>query len=197
MGLKYDEYLRNHVLCVEYGLNWILSNVDVDILQIILPKLRRDKLFDQIVNHDFSKNSDFEYNAYDEYFYGDRTPEVERNFDYAWLHHLHNNPHHWQYWILKEDDSIANGTLMEVKALDMPDNYILEMIADWWSFSWKTYLLTKDKNDLYEIFNWYNDHIDKIVLSKDTKLKVESILKNIKNTLDSYNHNILPMSTIH
>ena len=53
------------------------------------------------------------------------------------------------------------------------------------------------KKDLYEIFNWYNDHIDKIVLSKDTKLKVESILKNIKNTLDSYNHNILPISTIH
>ena len=41
------------------------------------------------------------------------------DFDRAWLHHLHYGPHHWQYWELRGD------------ALEMPDRYRREMLADW------------------------------------------------------------------
>ena len=68
--------------------------------------------------------------------------EVEDRFDAAWLHHQHNNPHHWQHWLLREDDG---GT----KALEMDHLYVVEMVCDHWAFSWV-------KGDLYEILccNW-------------------------------------------
>ena len=61
--------------------------------------------------------------------------------------------------------------------LDMPDEYILEMICDWWSFSWA-------KGDLYEIFNWYNERKSYIKLSDETREKVEGVLDTIKDKLD-------------
>ena len=113
-----------------------------------------------------------EYKPYDEYFNGPNgikngdgpSKEVQEKFNYAWLHHIHNNPHHWQYWILTNDDP-ENG----IAALEMPDHYILEMICDWWSFSWS-------KGDLYELFNWWNDHGDYIMLGEETRRKVIELL---------------------
>lgn len=52
-----------------------------------------------------------------------REPE-KRAFDRAWLHHQHANPHHWQHWVLREDDG---GT----KVLQMPEPLVREMVADW------------------------------------------------------------------
>ena len=108
-----------------------------------------------------------EYGPYDEYFYGSKDNIDE--FNYAWLHHIHNNAHHWQYWVLVNDE----GTV----ALDMPYNYIIEMILDWWSFSWKS-------NNLYEIFSWYEEHKKTMILNENTKIIVESILADMKEILD-------------
>ena len=81
--------------------------------------------------HDLSKLSPFEYNAYRLNFsfdweaYGSPMPEeLKDRFDEAWLHHIHKNPHHWQYWLLREDDG---GT----KLIPIPDVYRREMLADW------------------------------------------------------------------
>lgn len=190
MGLQYDAYLEMHRLCVRYAVKWITNNFSMDELSIILPDLRYKDITEQVLDHDKSKNDKKEYDAYNNYFYSERTPEVEKQFDYAWLHHLHHNKHHWQYWILKEDDSYVEDDKIIVKALDMPDNFVLEMIADWWSFSWKQYLTTKNKQDLYEIFNWYDEHVDKIVLSNSTKDRVELMLNKIKEKLDSHDDTI-------
>ena len=46
---------------------------------------------------------------------------------------------------------------------------ILEMICDWWSFSWRT-------GNLYEIFNWWNNHRDYMVLGLETRQKVEKMM---------------------
>ena len=59
----------------------------------------------------------------------------------------------------------------------MPDNYIFEMIYDWWSFSWA-------KSNLYEIFDWYNERKNYIKLSDKTRKKVEDILEKMKDELD-------------
>ena len=65
---------------------------------------------EKLVNHDQSKYDEEEYEAYDDYFYGkegkdeDDIAVIDNAFDYAWLHHIHHNPHHWQYWVLVNDD---------------------------------------------------------------------------------------------
>lgn len=95
---------------------------------------------------------------------------------YAWLHHIHENPHHWQYWVLVNDDP-EEGAI----ALDIPYKYVIEMICDWWSFSWKT-------GNLYEIFDWYDAHKNHMILSEYTRELVEEILEKIKVKLDEQTH---------
>ena len=61
--------------------------------------------------------------------------------------------------------------------MDMPYNYIIEMICDWWAFSWVS-------GNLSEIFNWYDQHKDYMKLSDQTRKTVEDILSKIKEKLD-------------
>lgn len=61
--------------------------------------------------------------------------------------------------------------------LDMPHRYIIEMICDWWAFSWK-------KGNLFEIFSWYDEHKAYMKLSDKTRTTVEDILAKIKNKLE-------------
>lgn len=60
----------------------------------------------------------------------------------------------------------------------MPVNYILEMICDWWAFSWT-------KGNLFEIFNWYDEHKKHMKLASNTRKQVEDILRQIKEKLES------------
>lgn len=169
MSNAYDEYLREHKEGVAKGLNWLETNLPDIFTGLDLVSLR-----DQIcVDHDASKSTVAEYDAYDKYFYGkNKSYEVVQNFNYAWLHHIHRNPHHWQYWVLINDEP-GRGTVV----LDMPYDYILEMICDWWSFSWK-------KGELYEIFSWYNQHKAYIQMSAKTRATVEDILDKMREKLD-------------
>ena len=60
----------------------------------------------------------------------------------------------------------------------MPDCYIIEMICDWWSFSWK-------QENLHEIFKWYEERKNYIKLSDYTRRKVENILNKMHIVLDN------------
>lgn len=167
MSYEYDDYLKRHKANVRKAFEWIrdnLSHVTNDI-----PDLEW-----QIVNnHDQSKTTTDEYDAYDSYFYGNNPSYgVVEDFKKAWLLHIHRNPHHWQYWILINDDP---GEGMAI--LDMPDLYIVEMICDWWSFSWTS-------GNLTEIFKWYAEHSEYMKLSPRTRTKVEGILHLIKQKLE-------------
>ena len=95
-----------------------------------------------------------------------------QNFKVAWLNHIHRNPHHWQYWILVNDDSNEGEILLEI-----PYHYIIEMICDWWAFSW-------EKGNLSEVFDWYNQHKDYMKLGSKTRYTVEDILSKIKKKLE-------------
>ena len=167
MSLQYDEYLEKHKASVRKAFEWINEN---------LPELligNYDYEYQICFNHDYSKTQQDEYDAYDAYFYGgNRSYSVVQNFKKAFLTHIHRNPHHWQHWVLIHDDPEERETI-----LDMPDNYIIEMICDWWSFSWT-------KGDLNEIFTWYDKHKDYIKLSQSTRLTVEYILHSIKEKLN-------------
>lgn len=182
MSLAYDSYIRNHVYNIRRGMNILIENISLDKLNDILPNLNTDELNCLAEIHDQSKHTSSEYTAYDNYFYhaGYSTDEGKRQFDYAWLHHIHNNPHHWQYWVLIEDDANLSE---KTRALDMPDNYILEMISDWWTFSWSKYATSNQISDLEEIFDWYELHKDLMILSVSTKDKVEKLLIELRSII--------------
>lgn len=90
----------------------------------------------QLVIHDWHKFLPSEWFPYVEFFHGDWRKDIDqtshhlakdvakRRFEIAWLKHQKRAPHHWQYWVLHEDDG-------DTKCLKMPDKYILEMVADW------------------------------------------------------------------
>ena len=159
MSTEYSNYIVTHVENVKKAYNWLKDH-----------KIISEELTSQIDSHDLSKYSAEEYEAYDNYFYGKQTEKAKADFNYAWLHHIHNNPHHWQHWVLINDD---DGTY----ALEMPKEYVIEMLSDWWAFSHQS-------GNLYEIFDWYKEHTKKMILHNNTKKLVEDILNKIKAELD-------------
>lgn len=173
MSEKYDRYLYGHIDAVNDAMEWMLDNLKT--LEHFT-EVKRIALKARVSDHDKSKFSPEEYDAYDAYFYGDKD---ETAFNRAWLHHIHHNPHHWQHWLLTNDDGLRLDQ-DKVVALEMPEFDALEMIADWWSFSWRS-------GNLEEVFKWYEDHRDNIVLHENTRGYVESVLGEINAALESGN----------
>lgn len=170
MQSDYDKYLEEHIANVKLGFEWMVLR-----LPELFTAYDSDAVMDIVKNHDQSKYDDEEYLPYCAYFYGKKTPEVEEEFNKAWLHHQHNNPHHWQHWLLREDDG---GSI----AVEMPFEYVIEMIADWWAFSWK-------KDNLLEIFDWYDENKSKMVLHPNTQKLVEDILDKLETKIAEVSNN--------
>lgn len=171
MSLEYDLYLNEHKMNVMGAFHWLTENIFDDPKDYDRYRLVRASR--NIAKHDESKYGE-EYAAYDEYFYGDKTTsgKTEEAFNYAWLIHIHDNPHHWQHWVLINDDPELGSV-----GLEMPYEYIIEMVCDWWSFSWKT-------GNLYEIFSWYEKNKNHMILHENTRKDVEDLLAKIKVKLD-------------
>lgn len=175
MSQQYDEYLHEHISNVNKAINWLFDHGIVSSKNLWIENL--DNSLNAVSQaHDESKFMPEEYDAYDDYFYGkegkdeDDIEVIDNAFDYAWLHHIHHNPHHWQYWVLINDD---DGKPMP---LEMPKHYVIEMIADWMSFSFKT-------GNLTEIFDWYDAHSEKMILHPNTKKLVERMLNEMERIL--------------
>lgn len=125
----------------------------------------------QGIVHDLSKLSPSEWNPYTRAFFYSPSPrdatgaydplKLEGDMDYAWLHHQHHNPHHWQWWILRGD---SDGQ----KCLPMPERYIREMIADWQGAG-----RAQGKPDTVL---WYNANANKMVLHPNTRMRIPQIL---------------------
>lgn len=111
--------------------------------------------------HDNSKSMDEEFPWYVRRFGGGIKDDEE--WYSAWNHHIHNNPHHWEYWIT------PSGYDESFHVLKMPDKYALEMIADWMG-SGKAYTGSWDMTD------WLKKNYSRIVLHDDTRKFVEKVL---------------------
>jgi len=118
---KYTDYINEHrknVCGIWRDIGLTLKekfNLDNELMAIIS---------DLILEHDRSKFSEEEFSGYCQWFYtGDGDDKDKESFDRAWNHHQKANPHHWQYWLMYERG--------EIKALDMPIVYIIEMLCDW------------------------------------------------------------------
>lgn len=100
----------------------------------------QEGLFWQGLVHDNSKFRPSEFFPYANFFYGKKGSDIKRGrdetgyykptdtgdlaMDFAWLLHQKRNKHHWQFWILPEDEG-------GIKILEIPERYIREMICDW------------------------------------------------------------------
>jgi hypothetical protein len=171
MSKQYDEYLTQHKANVRQGFNFFRENLP-ELIENDPTNVYSDYEWGIGFNHDQSKSEQDEYAAYDAYFYGgNKSFKVVQDFNKAWLLHIHRNPHHWQYWVLINDDPKEGEILIE-----MPYHYILEMICDWWAFSW-------GKDNLEEIFTWYVKRKEYIKLNPKTRIMVESILGKLNRKL--------------
>ena len=115
--------------------------------------------------HDLSKFTPKEWFPYAEAFYapdGKKHYNPNEMFDYAWNHHQKQNKHHWQYWLLTQDEE-------EPKTLAMPRKYILEMVADWMGAG-------KAITGEWEILEWYEKHKDNIIIHEETRKHVHALL---------------------
>lgn len=127
--------------------------------------------------HDVSKFLPGEWVPYAHHFYeSDGQPKEVRDetgyykptntgdadFDFAWLLHQKRNKHHWQWWILPEDEG-------GIRILPMPDIYRKEMLADWIGASMAQGFGSNVKA-------WYLKNCEKMQLHPDTRRWIEQQL---------------------
>lgn len=136
--------------------------------------------------HDLSKFLPDEWMPYVHFFYGPKAEPIQRRdetgyykptdtgdaaFDFAWLLHQKRNRHHWQFWILPEDEG-------GVKVLPMPDRYRREMLADWMGAG-RAQLGTKWTSN--EPRRWYTKNHAKMQLHPETRTWIERKLNVIRH----------------
>lgn len=132
--------------------------------------------------HDWSKFLPSEWFVYARHFEGEfRSKSSEREFDVAWLKHIHRQPHHWEHWVLidkvegikfRDSQCIGESIGWNVKcsALYMPAECTVEMVADWAGAS-RAYSGNESSR------MWYAAHKDKMMLHPETRAFVETLLK--------------------
>lgn len=122
-----------------------------------------------LIWHDWDKFLPSMIYSYANYFYGKKEingyfhkPGENDVFDLNWLQHIHRNKHHWQHFLLKEDEG-------NLKALNMSLMDIREMVADW-----KGAGMAQGNLD---ICAWYRKNRYKIIMSDFTKRNTELLLR--------------------
>lgn len=167
---EYDEYLNTHIGGVVRSWEEILRPaILAKISEYDLTESDLLAIDDQMKDHDASKYESDEYIAYCNYFYPYEGFEKDQAaFDLAWLLHQHRNPHHHQFWVLIRDEG-------EKQPIDMPINYIFEMLCDWHSFT-----LSDPESTAHK---WWSEHRKEMVLSKNTIKVIEDLIDFLKEPL--------------
>ena len=162
---EYKKYIEEHKERVKQYADWLKEN-----LPELFDSIDQDAFNEIIQEHDDSKFSEEEFEAYAQKFYGKqdingKPLEYVPGFDEAWKHHWTHNEHHPEFWLGE----------------DMPYIYILERLCDWGSFSIAS-------GDMKELSNYYYEQAkdDKEKdLSENTKIIIEEILEKINSILSS------------
>lgn len=162
-------------------------------------------LIKQGLLHDNSKWSPTEFWSSVKYYSGTRSPiDAEKEdigYSLAWQHHKGHNPHHWEFWIdnigprpckeiveyipntldtTPKNVSYIKATIYRSRpdALEIPINYVLEMICDWISAG-KVYM--EDKWTQSSPYDYYKKMENERLINPRTKILLERILISIKD----------------
>ena len=129
------------------------------------------------VTHDWSKFRLSEFIPYARYFYNSNgslrdlrdetgyykpTNTGDQAFDFAWLLHQKRNKHHWQWWVLPEDEG-------GLKTLPIEERYLKELLADW--------IGAGRAQGTPHTRAWYQKHRDKMQLDSESRKWIESQLE--------------------
>lgn len=166
--IKYLSYLLKHrwyvmIECFKQGLIW------------------------RGIVHDLSKFLPSEFIPYANFFYGNKGDDIkkgrnstgyykptdtgDKKFDWAWLLHQKRNKHHWQYWVLPEDEE-------GIKIFEIEEPYLTEMICDWIGAG-KAQGCFPPKDDKYfETRKWYKMNGNKMQLNQKTRGEIERRIFN-------------------
>ena len=92
---KYLEYLEGHIGNVKEAFD-ILCKLDIPFINE-----NKNELLSIVSSHDESKYEEPEWSAYLHHFYPtcDEDSLKTEEFEEACRCHIHNNPHHWDYWV--------------------------------------------------------------------------------------------------
>jgi hypothetical protein len=159
---EYKNYIIEHINNVRRAFNEFGSYL-CDILGA------DEEVLAQLVElHDQSKLEDFEFLSYQQYFYpvneeNKKDENVKKAFDAGWCLHKNKNPHHPEFWCNIENHKIIY--------LDMPVQYIAEMLLDWQAMAYKF------GGTAYE---YYRKEGDKKPFSNYTRLAVEEAIEIFK-----------------
>ena len=138
-------------------------------------------LFWRGLAHDWSKLRPSEFFPYARHFYGPDShhkdgshaarggDDEDAAFDFAWLLHQKRNRHHWQWWMLPEDDG---GT----KTLQMREPFLAEMLCDWRGAG-------RAQGHGDDVRPWYEKNGSKMQLHQETREVVEELLGVFASTL--------------
>lgn len=135
----------------------------------------------QMAIHDWQKLTLTEWFPYVEAFYGDKASprrkdgsydptQVSVAFDRAWHHHLKYGRHHSEHWLLP----LQNGG---VEALEMPEKYIREMVADWYGAG-----MAQDKPDFV---GWFQGQRPRLRLHPRSLERAEQLVQELRRRLDA------------
>ena len=160
----YMEYLDKHVAGVREVYETILK-------PILIEECVEDgmlTLIDLLITkHDASKKSNQEWFAYRNYFYDkENHSRSSEEFNMAWNYHQKRNPHHCQYWVLINDVDEP-----QLQAMEMPFEYVIELLCDWHSAG------QHYGNTAYD---WYDKQKDKMILHPNTRALIEKYLEYLK-----------------
>jgi hypothetical protein len=129
----------------------------------------------RLVIHDWSKFSLIEFINYSRWKYGVKS---KQEWAKAWLHHLHHNAHHPEFWVLswRGDpnfyDGLGESAAPFVTLLPMPDFCVREMIADMMATS-------KEVTGSWDISYWLNQNGPDMHLHDETIIIIDKVMKEI------------------
>ena len=122
--------------------------------------------------HDMSKFRPSEWFPYANHFYGRKVRDKtgyykpidtgDKAFDFAWLLHQKRNRHHWQWWVLPEDEG-------GMKILPMSPTARTEMLCDWRGAGMAQGFSNNTRS-------WYKENRNKMQLHPETRRWVEQRL---------------------
>lgn len=167
---KYHSYLRTHI-------SGVVRTYEEMLKPVIIGSNNEDnfnisELSERIHCHDDSKKEKEEFDPYLIHWYADESDKneaTEEEYKYAILHHIHNNDHHWQYWVYPDD---YNGSMY---ALPMKPEAVIEMLSDWHSFT-----LRDPESTAYK---WYQDNKSGMILADSTIKLIDKYIVYLQEPL--------------
>lgn len=141
----------------------------------------------QGILHDISKLTPEEFFPYANFFYGTQRVETkdqngyykpvdtgDSKFDFAWLLHCKRNKHHWQWWVVPNENGGS-------KTLPIPEPYLTEMLCDWIGAGKAQGHFSPTEDPYWNVRNWYNANKERIQLADQTRKEIEKRI-NVTNS---------------